>query len=195
MPPGRRFAEAVDWAAELHRDQVRKGTAIPYLSHLLAVASLTLEAGGDEEDAIAGVLHDAIEDTGATSAEIEQRFGSKVATIVLACSDATEHPKPPWRQRKEAYLAHLADPTTPVEVLRVSAADKLHNARSIVGDYRTVGAQLWDRFSVGVDDQLWYYTSLAKTLSRRLPSPLTDELVRTVAALQAEVASDRGSAA
>src|SRR5581483_712539 len=101
--PTPRYAEAVAWAAELHGSQVRKGTSIPYLTHLLAVSSLVWEHGGDEEDAIAGLLHDAIEDTDATAADIEARFGAKVATIVLACSDTTVRPKPPWRKRKEAY--------------------------------------------------------------------------------------------
>ena len=188
-PPTRRFAEAVAWAAELHGSQLRKGTTIPYLTHLLAVSSLVWEHGGDEEDAIAGVLHDAIEDTTATADDIEQRFGPKVAAIVLACSDTTVRPKPPWRERKEAYQAHLADPATPIDALRVSAADKLHNARSMLRDYREVGDELWSRFNEGVDGQLWNYGCLADILQRRLPGPLSDELVRTVDALRAEVAS------
>jgi (p)ppGpp synthase/HD superfamily hydrolase len=187
--PTGRYAEAVAWAVELHGPQMRKGTTIPYLTHLLAVSSLVWEHGGDEEDAIAGLLHDAIEDTDATADDIEQRYGPKVAAVVLACSDTTVRPKPPWRERKEAYHAHLDDPATPKDVLRVSAADKLHNARSMLGDHRVVGDELWARFSEGVDSQLWNYGCLTRIFQRRLPGPLTDELVRTIDALRAEVAS------
>jgi len=187
--PTQRYAEAVAWAVQLHGSQVRKGTTVPYLTHLLAVSSLVWEHGGDEDDAIAGLLHDAIEDTDATASDIEHRFGSKVADIVLACSDTTVRPKPPWRERKAAYQAHLADPMTATYVLRVSAADKLHNARSMLGDYREVGDQLWARFNEGVDSQLWNYGELTDILQRRFPGPLTDELARTVDALRAEVAS------
>ena len=190
--PTPRYAEAVAWAAELHGPQVRKGTTIPYLTHLLAVSSLVWEHGGDEDDAIAGILHDAIEDTNATTADIEARFGAKVAAIVLACSDTTVRPKPPWRERKEAYQAHLADPATPTDALRVSAADKLHNARSMLRDYREVGEELWTRFHEGVDSQLWNYGRLVDILQRRYPGPLTDELARTVEALRTEVASAAG---
>lgn len=187
--PTQRYAEAVAWAVELHGSQVRKGTPIPYLTHLLAVSSLVWENGGNEDDAIAGLLHDAIEDTDATAADIEERFGPKVAAIVVACSDTTVRPKPPWRERKEAYQAHLADPATPPDALRVSAADKLHNARSMLSDYRDVGDELWTRFNEGVDSQLWNYEQLTDILQCRFPGPLTDELARTVDALRAEVAS------
>lgn len=188
-PPTGRFAEAVAWAVELHGPQMRKGTTIPYLTHLLAVSSLVWENGGDEEGAIAGLLHDAIEDTDATAADIEGRFGPRVAAVALACSDTTVRPKPPWRQRKEAYHAHLDDPATPMDVLRVSAADKLHNARSMLRDYREVGDRLWSRFNEGVDGQLWNYGCLVDIFQRRFPGPLTEELARTVDALGAEVAS------
>jgi len=187
--PTRRYADAVAWAVELHGPQLRKGTTIPYLTHLLAVSSLVWEHGGEEEDAIAGLLHDAIEDTDATAADIEERFGPKVAAIVLACSDTTVRPKPPWRERKAAYHAHLADPLTPMDALRVSAADKVHNARSMLGDYREVGDDLWGRFNEGVDSQLWNYGCLIDIFRRRFPGRLTDELVRTVDALWAEIAS------
>lgn len=188
-PPTGRFAEAVAWAIELHGPQMRKGTTTPYLTHLLAVSSLVWEHGGDEDDAIAGLLHDAIEDTDATAADIEERFGPKVAAIVLACSDTTVRPKPPWRERKAAYQAHLADPATTTDALRVSAADKLHNARCMLGDYRKNGDELWSRFNAGVDSQLWNYGCLVVILQRRFAGPLTDELARTVDALRAEVAS------
>jgi (p)ppGpp synthase/HD superfamily hydrolase len=185
----RRFGDAVSWAIELHGDQVRKGTAIPYVSHLLAVAALVLEAGGSEDEAIAAVLHDTLEDTHATAGDIEERFGSEVAQIVVACTDTTESPKPPWRPRKEGYLRHLADPTATTSALLVSAADKLHNARSILAELRRDGDRLWAKFNAGPDDQLWYYRSLVDILSRRLPGPLTDELASVVADLERAIIS------
>jgi (p)ppGpp synthase/HD superfamily hydrolase len=182
-----RFAAALRYAADLHRDQVRKGTAIPYVAHLLAVAALVLEQGGTEEMAIGALLHDAVEDQpGRTSpAEIGERFGEGVARIVADCTDADRHPKPPWRERKEAYVAHLAE--VPEASLRVSLADKLHNARAIVADARLVGPALWDRFNAGPQDQVWYYTALAAAFRRRLPDDPTVALfAETVQALAAE---------
>ena len=141
MPPvlSRRYAEAFAYASALHARQVRKGTNVPYLSHLMSVSALVLEDGGDEDEAIAGLLHDAVEDQGGrpTLEEIERRFGEKVARIVLACSDSETEPKPPWRERKERYVAHIRH--AEADVRRVSSADKLHNARSILADYRVIG--------------------------------------------------------
>ena len=137
-----RFVEALAFAIEAHGDQRRKGGEIPYVAHLLGASSLVLEAGGDEDMAIAGLLHDTIEDTDTTAGEIEARFGPRVAAIVEACTDSHEQPKPPWRERKERYLAHLRSAQTPTEVLVVSRADKLHNARAILMDYRDVGDEL-----------------------------------------------------
>jgi (p)ppGpp synthase/HD superfamily hydrolase len=173
---------------EAHGDQTRKGGDIPYVSHLLGVASLVLEAGGDEDMAIAGLLHDTVEDTAATAAGIEDRFGPRVAMIVVGCTDTDEHPKPPWRPRKERYLAHLGSPETPAEVLTVSRADKLHNARSILSDYRALGEELWSRFNADVEEQLWYLSSLVDVFTERLPGPMTDELRRVRDQLAAEVA-------
>jgi (p)ppGpp synthase/HD superfamily hydrolase len=149
-------------------------------SHLLAVAALVLEYGGDEDQAIAGLLHDVVEDRGGTPTltRIRATFGDRVADIVAACSDTLTDPKPPWRPRKETYLLHLR--TAPAEVLLVSLADKLHNARSILRDLRTVGPEVWERFNAGVNDQLWYYRSLAQTFSKRLPGPAADELLEVV---------------
>jgi (p)ppGpp synthase/HD superfamily hydrolase len=129
--------------------QLRKGTSIPYLSHLMAVSALVLEHGGDEEQAIAGLLHDAAEDQGGetTLREIERRYGNDVARIVADCTDAWTEPRPPWRQRKEAYLAKL--PTKPARSLLVSLADKAHNASAILRDYRVLGERLWERFNGG----------------------------------------------
>lgn len=188
---GHRFDEALGWASELHRSQLRKGTDIPYLSHLLAVASLVLEDGGDEDEAIAALLHDAVEDTDVTVADVEQRFGRPVAAIVEACTDADVRPKPPWRERKRRYVEHLLEESTPPGALRVSSADKLHNARCILADYRRVGPNLWARFNPDARSaaaQLGYYDSLVAAFRARRPdSPLTAELERVVSALHDEV--------
>jgi len=144
-----RFEDALTFATRLHADQTRKGTTIPYISHLLAVTSIVLEQGGNEDEAIAALLHDAIEDQGGASTreEIRRLFGERVVEIVDGCTDAEVVPKPPWRTRKEAYIAHLRD--APASVRLVSAADKLHNARAILADYRSVGESLWQRFHGG----------------------------------------------
>ncbi len=179
------YGEALAYATDLHRGQTRKGTAVPYVSHLLAVSALVLEAGGTEEQAIAGLLHDALEDQGdrTSYAQIADRFGAEVARIVRACSDTEAVPKPPWRARKEAYLAHLE--SADVAVLQVSLADKLHNARSLVTDVLAVGVGYLDRFSAGVADQLWYYGALVDIFTRRLPgNAQAAELGFTVARLR-----------
>ncbi len=179
-----RFEEALVLAAQLHARQVRKGTAIPYISHLLAVTSLVLENGGGEDEAIAALLHDAIEDQGGaeTREEIRRRFGDAVAAIVDGCSDTDVIPKPPWRERKERYIAHLR--AAPPAVRLVSAADKLHNVRSILADYRVFGEVLWRRFNGGKAGTLWYYRSVTDTLRAVASSPLIDELDRTLAELE-----------
>jgi (p)ppGpp synthase/HD superfamily hydrolase len=177
-----RFTEAVAFAAELHATQLRKGTPVPYLAHLLAVCSLVLEDGGDEDQAIAALLHDAVEDQGGppTLAEIRRRFGDRVAMIVEGCTDADTIPKPPWQTRKEQYIARLTH--EPAEVLRVSVADKLHNARSMVADLRRDGNTMWSKFNSTRDQNLWYYRSLVAAYRQaHFPSPLVDALDRTVA--------------
>lgn len=188
----RRYNEAFEMAARLHAKQFRKGTAIPYLSHLLAVSGLVLEQGGTEDEAIAALLHDAVEDQGGLPVleEIRQTFGPAVAEIVAGCSDTVVVPKPPWRERKEAYLAHIA--TAPPPVRLVSAADKLHNARSTLSDYRRLGDEVWPRFNAGKDDILWYYRSLVAAFRQAEPgsNPLVDELARTVEELAALVNSN-----
>lgn len=163
LPTTDRLAVAFAYAAGHHRDHPRKGTRIPYISHLMQVAGLIFEAGGDEDEAIAGLLHDAIEDAGPGQAdevreEIRQRFGSTVLRIVEGCTDADVQPKPEWRPRKEEYLAHL--PAASGSVLLVSLADKLHNARSILTDLKEHGEALWDRFRGEKEGSLWYYRSL-----------------------------------
>jgi (p)ppGpp synthase/HD superfamily hydrolase len=181
---GPRFQEALQYASNLHRRQVRKGTRIPYVSHLLAVASLVMEDGGGEDEAIAGLLHDAVEDQGGrkTLEEIRRRFGEQVAQIVEGCTDADTIPKPPWRERKEKYIAHVR--TASREVLRVSAADKLHNARAVLADYRTLGEALWDRFNGGRKGTLWYYRELTSVYKEAGVGLLAEELDRVVSELE-----------
>jgi GTP pyrophosphokinase len=156
-----RYRDALTYAFDLHREQERKGSGVPYFAHLIGVSSLALEHGADEDGAIAALLHDAVEDQGgeAILVEIESRYGNRVAAIVAACTDSLEAPKPPWRERKERYVAHLAE--APPEAQLVSACDKLYNARAILADYQIVGEALWERFSGGRDGVLWYYRALA----------------------------------
>lgn len=181
---GQRFPEALRYATDLHAQQVRKGTGIPYVAHLLSVAALVLEDGGDEDEAIAGLLHDAVEDQGGRVVleEIRRRFGEKVARIVEGCTDAETVPKPPWRERKERYVAHVR--SAPPEVRRVSSADKLHNARAVLSDYRALGDALWGRFSGGRDGTLWYYRALVSAYAEAGAGPLTQELDRVVSELE-----------
>lgn len=178
-----RFVEALSFAHETHITQVRKDTTIPYVSHLLSVAGLVLESGGDEDLAIAALLHDAVEDAEDISGEemsdrIRAKFGDRVADIVDGCSDAKSSPggsKPPWRARKEAYLEHLRSATN--DVLRVSIADKVHNARSIATDQDRFGEKLWERFSSTSEESRWYYTSLRDIYRERIgDSYLINEL-------------------
>jgi len=192
---GARFDEALAFAARLHRDQLRKGTEIPYVSHLLAVAGIALENGANEDEAIAALLHDAVEDQGGapTLVEIRRRFGEAVADIVAGCTDTDEVPKPPWRGRKEAYVAHVASASPSVRL--VSAADKLHNARSILADYRRHGERIWKRFAGGREGTLWYYRALVDAFRTHGETPLVDELARTVAELERLAAAGGGGAA
>ena len=174
-----RLSTAVTFALNIHGEQTRKGSEVPYISHLLGVASLVLEHGGDEEQAMAGLLHDAVEDQGAHQLEvIRDRFGARVAAIVEGCTDADTLPKPPWRTRKEAYIAHLEH--AGADVWLVSCADKLHNARAIGTDLRTHGLAVHDRFKGGRDGTLWYYAKLAETFERLMPGPLAVELTEAV---------------
>lgn len=181
-----RLAEGIAFALEVHAKQVRKGSDAPYVSHLLGVAGLVLEHGGDEEQAVAAMLHDAVEDVGAhLEPVIRARFGDRVADIVLGCTDADTFPKPPWRARKEAYIAHLE--TAAPDVLLVSLADKAHNARTIATDLRSHGQAVFDRFRGGLDGTIWYYETLASVFSRLLPGALAQELVETVRMVRASL--------
>lgn len=158
----RKFDEALMFASEIHRDQERKGSRVPYITHLLAVAAIVGENDGTgDEEVIAALLHDAIEDTPETQDSLAVRFGDGVARIVAACSDADVAPgeeKPPWRERKEAYITHVG--AAPASVRLVSSADKLHNARSILAGQRAIDDELWSRFKGGRDGTLWYYRAL-----------------------------------
>ena len=170
----KRFIDALEFAAKKHRRQNRKGTTVPYVSHLLSVAGLVLESGGDEDLAIAGLLHDAVEDAEGISGEemsvlIRSEFGDRVANIVDGCSDAKSSPggsKPPWKSRKEAYIEHLKSASN--DVLRVSIADKVHNARSIATDQDRFGEEVWTRFTSTSGESRWYYTSLRDIYKERI---------------------------
>ncbi|MEQ9237715.1 HD domain-containing protein [Coleofasciculus sp. E2-BRE-01] len=187
MKLSQRFTDALTFATELHANQTRKGNGVPYIAHLLAVSSIALEYGANEEEAIAALLHDAIEDQGgaATREEIRRRFGDTITEIVDGCTDADTTPKPPWRQRKEAYIAHI--PTASASVRLVSAADKLHNAWSILKDYRILGDNLWQRFHGGKEGTLWYYRSLIEAFRTQGSMPIVDELDRVVSELESLV--------
>ena len=175
-----RFDRALVLASGLHRDQRRKGSGAPYVSHLLAVAAIVIEQGGDEDQAIAALLHDAVEDQGglATRDRIEAEFGPEVARLVMICTDSAVEPKPPWRPRKEAYLANLRRADDRARL--ISCADKLHNARSILHDLRALGDDLWPRFTGGRDGSLWYYRALAEVFLETGPRALAGELDRVV---------------
>ena len=180
---GPRLQRAFRYAAGKHAGQTRKQTAVPYLSHLMAVASLVLEAGGDEDLAIAALLHDVVEDCGGTPTlrDVEKKFGPRVARVVEGCTDTVLDPKPPWRQRKEDYLRELKDADSDTRL--VSAADKLHNVRSILTDYRQQGETIWSRFNGKKDGTLWYYRALRDEF-QRTPNRLTEELEIAVAELE-----------
>ncbi len=182
-----RFHRALSWAAELHAGQTRKGTEVPYVSHLLVVAGTVLDHGGGEEEAIAALLHDAAEDRGGyeTLAEVEARFGPRVAQMVHDLSDTLEAPKPPWYPRKTSYIERLREADEGTRL--VAAADKLHNARAILRDFQAQGDALWKRFSVGAGDSLWYYRTLADLFVEVGPHPIAGELDAVVSALEAEV--------
>ncbi len=180
-----RFEQALLYACWLHGGQVRKGTSIPYLSHLLSVAGLALEYGADEDEAIAALLHDVIEDAGgkARAVDLRLRFGDRVADIVQGCTDADTIPKPPWQERKNRYISELE--TVSPSARFVSCCDKLHNARSIVSDLRQHGDKIWQKFAGGKDGSLWYYLELFKSYRRlNVCPPLVDELERTLAMMQ-----------
>jgi GTP pyrophosphokinase len=181
-----RFEDALVFAARLHGGDTRKGTTIPYVSHVLGVASIALEHGANEDEAIGALLHDTVEDAKGDSesvrTEIRRRFGTAVLDIVDGCTDARTKPKPPFRERKERYIAHLPEASPSVRL--VSAADKLYNARAILSDYRAIGEALWARFNGGRSGTLWYYRALADVFRTLGPSRLAEELDRVVSELE-----------
>ncbi len=178
-----RYSQALQFAFKLHKDQKRKATPIPYLSHLISVSALVLEHGGNEDEAIAALLHDAVEDQGGlpTLIKIERKFGKKVAKIVEGCTDCHSVPKPPWKQRKEKYLDRLVRESASIQL--VSAADKLHNVRTLIADYRVFGDNLWKRFTAGRDGTLWYYAAVSDILKLG-KTPIALELDRAVSELK-----------
>lgn len=179
-----RFDQALHYAVLIHAGQLRKGTEIPYLSHLLGVASIALEYGANEDEAIGALLHDAGEDAGGRGRieDIRQRFGNEVAEIVAGCTDADVIPKPAWRKRKAGYIAHI--PTASAAVRLVSASDKLHNARAILRDYRVHGEELWPRFTGGKEGTFWYYRALIAAFCAAENNQLVEELQRVVAEIE-----------
>ena len=182
---GPRFRRAFLFAADKHAGQTRKASTIPYIAHLMGVASLVLEFGGDEDMAIAALLHDVVEDCGGAPmlTQVRRHFGNRVAKIVDGCTDSDTTPKPAWRERKENYIRHLKD--ADAETRLVSAADKLNNVRSILSDHRDVGEAIWARFSGGRDGTLWYYRTLLEEFLGRKPNRLIREFQLAVRELEA----------
>jgi (p)ppGpp synthase/HD superfamily hydrolase len=192
-PLSERFEQAFDYAFDLHQTQgkqSRKGKDTPYIAHLMAVCAIVLEFGGDEEEAIAALLHDAVEDQGGrpTLEAIRMKFGDRVAGIVLECSDSEGDPKPPWRTRKQAYIDHIPHMTAGARI--VSLADKIHNARSVLNDYRREGESTWARFKGKRDGTLWYYAELARKFLKVKVDPMAQELQRIVNSLEREAAAN-----
>ena len=196
-PYGPRFEDALQYAARLHARQRRKGTNIPYVRHLLAVAAIVGEHRGSGDEVIAALLHDAVEDQGGAARlrEIRERSGDAVAGLVAECSDTDQVPKPPWRERKEAYVRHIATASPGARL--ISAADKLHNARAILADYRGQGDAVWGRFNNrGRDDTLWYYRALVAAFAAAGANPVVEELGRVVGEIERQVRErDAGDAA
>jgi (p)ppGpp synthase/HD superfamily hydrolase len=182
-----KLVDAFQYAHDAHVMQTRKGTDAPYIGHLMGVSSIVLDAGGSEDEAIAALLHDAAEDQGgrARLADIQARFGAAVARIVEDCTDSWEEPKPPWAERKRAYIQHAR--TLPGPSLRVSAADKVHNAYAILRDLRNTGEAVWNRFSATPDDVMAYYDALVRAYRQAGGGPLVDELDRIVRGIRREM--------
>jgi (p)ppGpp synthase/HD superfamily hydrolase len=179
-----RFEKALVYAAVVHAGQTRKGTGIPYIGHLIGVTGIALEYGANEDEAIGALLHDAAEDAGGAGRieDIRVRFGENVAKIVEGCTDTVITPKPPWRERKEKYIAHIKH--VDASTILVSAADKLHNTRAILRDLRRDGDALWSRFRGGKEGSLWYYRALVSAFRPHGDSDLIDELDRVVSEIE-----------
>jgi GTP pyrophosphokinase len=190
MRLSRHFEKALTYATRIHGGQLRKKTRIPYIAHIIGVAAIAMEYGANETEAIAALLHDAVEDCGGAKRlrDIERKFGKKVARIVDGCTDTDRTPKPPWLERKKAYIAHVRHAPTPTKL--VSASDKLHNVRAILMDYRKEGERLWSRFNAGKHGALWYYRALVNAFTGKRIEPLVEELNRTLT--QLELLSNHG---
>jgi (p)ppGpp synthase/HD superfamily hydrolase len=190
MRLSRQFEKALTYATRIHGGQLRKKTRIPYIAHILGVAAIAMEYGANETEAIAALLHDAVEDCGGAKRlrDIEGKFGKDVARIVDGCTDTDQTPKPPWLERKKAYLAHVRHAPMPTKL--VSASDKLHNVRAILMDYRKEGERLWCRFNCGKRGALWYYRALVNAFNGERIEPLVQELDRTLS--QLELLSNNG---
>lgn len=188
-----RFESALTYAAQLHSTQLRKQSTVPYISHLLGVASLVLEDGGDEDQAIAALLHDAVEDQGGSSTReaIRQRYGEQVTRLIDGCTEIQSHPQPSWKIRKLNYIDALQQ--APPEVLRITLADKLHNARSILFGRHELGAAVWDRFGAPKEEVLWFYRRVADVIGASLDSPMLKELSQVLKQLEypAEISNSK----
>ena len=191
MRLSRHFEKALTYATRIHGGQLRKKTRIPYIAHIIGVAAIAMEYGANETEAIAALLHDAVEDCGGAKRlrDIERKFGKKVAQIVDGCTDTDRTPKPPWLERKKAYVAHVRHAPMPTKL--VSASDKLHNIRAILMDYRKEGESLWSRFNAGKRGALWYYRALVNAFTGKRIEPLVQELNRTLT--QLELLSNNGA--
>ena len=178
------FEKALIYATRIHGGQLRKKTRIPYIGHLFGVTAIVLEYGANETQAIAALLHDSVEDCGGAKRlrDIERKFGKKVARIVAGCTDTDQIPKPPWRERKEAYITHLQQASASTRL--VSAADKLHNARAILHNLRHEGDKLWSRFNGGKEGTLWYYRSLVSAFLEHGSTELIEELDHVVTEIE-----------
>jgi len=179
-----KFEQALIYATHLHAKQRRKTNGVPYISHLLSVAALVLEDGGSEAEAIAALLHDAVEDQGgaATRQDILHRFGEQVVAIVDGCTESDTNIKPPWRERKQRYLDQLRQGSEAVR--RVALADKLHNARSLVIETRCQGEEIWSVFSAGKEGTLWFYHAFLDLYRTPNPSPMVEELAQVLSTLE-----------
>ena len=191
MQLSRQFEKALTYATRIHGGQLRKKTRIPYIAHILGVSAIAMEYGANETEAIAALLHDAVEDCGGAKRlrDIERKFGKDVARIVEGCTDTDQTPKPPWLERKKSYLAHVRHASMPTKL--VSASDKLHNVRAILMAYRKDGERVWFRFNAGKQGALWYYRALVDAFRGKRIQPLVQELDRTLTAL--ELLSNNGA--
>ena len=184
MRLSQQFEKALLYATRIHGGQLRKKTRIPYIAHILGVTAIALEYGANETEAIAALLHDAVEDCGGAKRlrDIERKFGKAVAKIVAGCTDTDQIPKPPWLERKKAYVAHVRLASMPTKL--VSASDKLHNVRAILMDYRLEGENLWSRFTGGKQGTLWYYRALVNAFTGKRIQPLVQEINRVLTELE-----------